>query len=140
MRLLLPLILVVACAPMAAVAGDLTVTVAEVPSAQGAVLGALYRADASFMDQAKAVARFRIPAKAGSVSTVIHNLPAGRYALSAFHDANGNGKLDRNSMGIPTEGYGFSNDAQGSGGPPSAAQAAFSFDGKAKAVTLTLNN
>ena len=89
------------------------------------------------MDPSKAVARFRVAARPCSVTTVIYNLPAGRYALSAFLDANGNGKLDRNSMCIPTECYAFSNYAQCSGGSPTAAQAAFSFDGNAKALTVT---
>jgi uncharacterized protein (DUF2141 family) len=34
-------------------------------------------------------------------------LPAGTYAIGAFHDANGNGKLDT-MMGIPREGFAFS--------------------------------
>ena len=33
---------------------------------------------------------------------------AGRYVLAAFQDLNGNGKLDRNFFGVPTEPYGFS--------------------------------
>jgi uncharacterized protein (DUF2141 family) len=43
----------------------------------------------------------------------------GRYALFGMHDANGNGDLDLNLLGIPTESYGFSNDAKGTVGPPS---------------------
>jgi uncharacterized protein (DUF2141 family) len=43
----------------------------------------------------------------------------GRYALFAMHDANGNGDLDLNLLGIPTEDYGFSNGAAGTVGPPS---------------------
>ena len=36
------------------------------------------------------------------------DLPAtGTYVLAAYHDVNGNGKLDRNLFGIPTEPYGF---------------------------------
>ena len=48
----------------------------------------------------------------------IENLPAGTYALSYFHDANSNGKLDMKSWGPPAEGYGFSNNAKGFMGPP----------------------
>ena len=33
---------------------------------------------------------------------------AGTYAIAVFHDLNGNGKLDRNFFGIPSEPYGFS--------------------------------
>ncbi len=34
----------------------------------------------------------------------------GTYAIAAFHDANSNGKIDSNFLGIPKEGYGVSND------------------------------
>jgi uncharacterized protein (DUF2141 family) len=48
-----------------------------------------------------------------------------------FHDSNGNGELDRNMLGIPREGYGFSNDA-GARGPASFEEAAVSIDGDAR--------
>ena len=47
----------------------------------------------------------------------IVNLPPGKYAIRYFHDENMNGNLDTNKMGIPTEGYGFSNNAYGLFGP-----------------------
>lgn len=53
--------------------------------------------------------------------TLIHtfkDLTPGFYALSVFHDENGNDKLDSNFMGIPSEPFGFSNDARGMFGPP----------------------
>ena len=40
----------------------------------------------------------------------IENLQPARYAAFAFHDRNGNGKVDSNFVGVPTEGFGFSND------------------------------
>lgn len=39
-------------------------------------------------------------------------LPKGQYSITAFHDLNGNEKLDLNFLGIPTEPFGFSNDAR----------------------------
>ena len=45
-------------------------------------------------------------------------------AVAAFHDADGNGELGTNILGIPTEGYGFSNGARGFMGPPSFEDAA----------------
>ncbi len=44
-------------------------------------------------------------------------LKPGRYAVRYFHDENSNDKLDTNMFGIPTEGYGISNDAYGTFGP-----------------------
>jgi len=50
---------------------------------------------------------------------VIKNLKPGKFAFKYFHDLNKNEKLDTNWIGIPKEGYGFSNNAKGKFGPPS---------------------
>jgi uncharacterized protein (DUF2141 family) len=50
-----------------------------------------------------------------------------------------NGKLDSNWLGIPTEGYGYSNDAKAMLGAPSFSAAKFSFDGGALDLTITLH-
>ena len=120
-------------------AADLTVTVKDVRNTTGSVLIVVYD-EGSFGKPELAKAKQKANATQGEVKFVFHDLPAGKYAVAAFHDENGNGKLDRNSLGIPTEGYGFSNDAQGTGGPPKFAQAAFDFDGKTnKAISFSLN-
>ena len=59
----------------------------------------------------------RAPAKAGVVELRLRNVKPGTYAIAVFHDANGNGKLDRSFLGLPSEPYGFSNDV-GRRGPP----------------------
>lgn len=46
-------------------------------------------------------------------------LPPGVYAIRLFHDENNNGTLDTNLIGIPTEPFGFSNNASVVFGPPS---------------------
>jgi len=45
----------------------------------------------------------------GSQATVSLKVPPGKYAVAVLHDENENQKLDRNFLGIPTEGFGFSN-------------------------------
>lgn len=47
----------------------------------------------------------------------------GRYAVGAFQDVNGNGRLDFGRMGAPTEPWGFSRDAPAVMGPPSFSDA-----------------
>lgn len=37
-----------------------------------------------------------------------NNVPDGDYAIFVFHDTNNNGKMDKNFLGIPKEGYGAS--------------------------------
>ncbi|MDO4790337.1 MAG: DUF2141 domain-containing protein [Porphyromonas sp.] len=46
-------------------------------------------------------------------------LESGAYAVSIFHDENGNGELDRGEYGIPLEKFGFSNNVIPKMGPPS---------------------
>lgn len=45
----------------------------------------------------------------GSQSTATIQLPPGRYSFAVLHDENSNHKLDRNFIGFPKEGFGFSN-------------------------------
>ena len=126
-------------AAAAAGAETLTVTVTGVRSPNGTVRAAIYDSEANFLDAAKARAAASAEAAAGEVRIVVENLPAGRYAVAAFHDENDNGKLDRDSLNIPTEGYGFSNDARGRFGPPKFGQAAFQLGDSSHAITLALD-
>lgn len=50
---------------------------------------------------------------------IIENLKPGKYAFKYFHDEDKNNELNTNWIGIPNEGYGFSNNAEGTFGPPS---------------------
>jgi uncharacterized protein (DUF2141 family) len=52
-------------------------------------------------------------------------LPAGNYAFSVFYDANNNGKLDTNFIGIPKEPVALSNNARPKFGPPKYKDAVF---------------
>lgn len=65
----------------------------------------------------------------------LQSLDGLKLAVSAYHDRNSNGKLDKNSFGIPTEPYGFSRDPKRGFGPPSFEQAAFEIDRNATSQT-----
>src|SRR5436190_21627884 len=66
------------------------------------------------------------------------DIPPGTYAMAVVHDENMNGKLDTNWAGVPTEGYGFSNDVQGVRKAPSFAAASFKYDGQNVDLTMSL--
>ncbi len=73
-----------------------------------------------------------VNAKSSQVMVVFPNLSLGKYAVAACHDADGNGKINRNPLGMPTEVSGFSNNARGSFGPPKFENATFAIgDGDA---------
>jgi len=67
------------------------------------------------------------------------DIPPGTYAMVVIHDENMNGKLDTNALGIPKEGYGFSNDAKKWFGPPSFSDASFLYDGQNLDLTMSLH-
>lgn len=79
-----------------------------------------------------------VPARRGEVSALFARVPAGQYAVTAFHDEDGDGRIGRNAMGIPTEGYGFSRNAMGRQGPPSFADAAVPISASGGRVVINL--
>ncbi|MDZ7842917.1 MAG: DUF2141 domain-containing protein [Gammaproteobacteria bacterium] len=66
----------------------------------------------------------------GASQTVAVEVPDGRYAIAVYQDLNGNGRLDSNLVGIPTEPVGFSRNARGSMGPPKFDDAAVDVNGE----------
>jgi uncharacterized protein (DUF2141 family) len=80
-----------------------------------------------------------VPARKGMVSVVVRGVPPGRYAVQAFHDANGNGEVDRGLFGIPKEGLGFSNDAMKILKRPKFAVAAFDHAAAAQTIPVLLH-
>jgi len=59
--------------------------------------------------------------------------------MAVIHDENMNGKLDTNWLGIPKEGYGFSNNARGVAGAPSFSAASFQYEGGSLDLTMTMH-
>ena len=108
-------------------AQHLTIEVRDIEKVEGHLYVALYNSEETFMK--KPLTAFRIDVKDTSLSIPCQGLPAGTYAISLFQDGNGNGKLDSGAFGIPTEKFGFSNDAEGVMGPPSYAKCSFTFSG-----------
>jgi uncharacterized protein (DUF2141 family) len=93
----------------------------------GAVMVALFDEAAYDGDQPTRAARIDIAA--GERTVTFEGLPVGEYAVRAFHDLNGNGRMDTNPFGMPTEPYAFSNNARGNMGPASWDRAKFTVDG-----------
>ncbi len=87
-------------------------------------------------DTGKAIKTTKSKIENGQGVCAFSGVAPGDYAASVFHDENGNGKLDRNFMGMPKEGVGASNDAAGSFGPPKFDDARFSYKGGAQSLTI----
>lgn len=101
-------------------AADVTITVQGIRTDQGQIMVAV-------CDQKHFLGtdchNARAKAQSGTVAVTIVDIAPGNYAVQVYHDENGNSRLDKNFLGIPTEAIGFSRDAHGTMGPPKFADA-----------------
>ncbi len=99
---------------------SITLRILGAGSDEGVIKIAMYREANGFNDPARAldVDNWKI---SGGICEGRLVVPSAidRLAIAAYHDVNGNGTLDRNPLGIPSERYGFSGGARGLTGPPS---------------------
>jgi uncharacterized protein (DUF2141 family) len=116
--------------PGVACAGELTIEVRGLRDEAGFLRIAVYGAEEDFLNPARMLAgvmlNLRVIEKQyGTVTVTLGAVRPGRYAVSTYHDENGDGQLDTNVLGIPTEVHAFSRAAKGRFGPPSFADASF---------------
>ena len=123
-----------------AVAAELAIELRGVRSDAGSVYVAVHtpRKGEKFPYEDGMFAGVQQRAHAGAMRFVLRDLPPGRYAVNAFHDANGNGDLDTNVLGIPKEGYGFANDPPTSFGPPEFEEAAVTVGDAPATAAMTI--
>ena len=80
---------------------------------RGFVVGSLYGPDKHrFLADHQALSTWRAPAQAGTTTLCIYLPEPGAYEVVVYDDVNGNGKIDRDILGIPREAYGFSNNVR----------------------------
>ncbi len=122
------LALALLAAPAVAQDARSTVTLTfETGARTGTVMIALFDSEAGYGEN-RAIASKAVSAS-GPVVAVFPDLPAGEYAVKAFHDVNGDGQMNTNPFGMPTEPYAFSNNAVGNMGPASWSRARFAVSG-----------
>lgn len=86
---------------------------------------ALYNSEQTFNDPNQVFRKLFLPTTGGTMTINIDSLPPGQYAFGIFHDENDNASIDTNFLGVPQEGFAFSNNASGSFGPPAWAESKF---------------
>jgi uncharacterized protein (DUF2141 family) len=93
--------------PASAEQSSVTVNISGARSQKGNVVVCLWskeNKDFPICSSAAAYKSTTLKANSSNLVTTFQNVPSGEYAISAFHDENGNGKLDTNWMGMPKEG------------------------------------
>lgn len=115
---------------------QLTITVQNISSVEGSIRAALYDCEGNFLKTGQYTSSTINESKEAVL--VFEGIEQGKYAVSIFHDENNNGELDTIVFGIPSEPYGFSNDASGSFGPPTFEDSRIELN-QNKTITITLN-
>ncbi len=93
-------------------AGSLLVTITNIAPKGGKIYVGLYTKEYVFANFIKAFRKIVINAGDKVATLTFNNIPDGVYAISLFHDENLNGIFDKNFLGIPKEGYAFSNNVR----------------------------
>lgn len=120
--------------------GNLHVQVDGIRNAKGNILLSIYNQKDKFMGDPKTKAIYNAVGKIehGKTSFIFKNIPLGQYAISLLHDENKNEKMDKNLLGIPKEGYGFSNNITLKFGPPSFEETKFNFNKSEQNIHISM--
>ncbi|MFZ1261906.1 MAG: DUF2141 domain-containing protein [Chitinophagaceae bacterium] len=93
---------------------------------KGFVLVSLFKNGEGYPnDPGKAFRKAKLAIQDKKVTITFPDLPSASYAIAILHDENDDQKMNKNFMGLPKEGYGFSNNAAGVFGPPGYNKASF---------------
>lgn len=117
---------------------SLSVRISELKNDRGRVAVALFASADDFPDQKKALAGKLTRIERGRAVVTFENVRPGIYAVAVLHDENENDEMDFNFLGMPLEGYGFSNDAAATFGPPSFSAAAFKLSPRASYIPIKI--
>ncbi len=116
-------------------AATLTIVVADMRNESGEVSINVFN-EAGQWPAGTPVAKRKVTPAAGTATFKIKNLPPGTYAISGYHDENGNGKHDKTLVGYPLEGFVFSKDVKPVAAAPEFEAAAFALGNEGQKVTL----
>ncbi len=119
--------------------GNLTVEVNGIKDQKGLLCIKVFTGSQGFPNSnEKAIKRECVKITEDPMRFTYTSLLAGSYAVAVFHDANGDRVLNRNAAGMPTEGYGFSNNPVIKAAPPKFGQAVFLVAGPNTGVRIQM--
>jgi uncharacterized protein (DUF2141 family) len=120
---------------------SLSVTINGLKNQRGQVCLSLFSGGRGFPTSSdRAVAARCVKLENAPVTVKFENLKSGNYAIAAYHDANNDGVLNRNLLGIPTEQFGFSQNPKILTGPPKFGDCAVLVAGPQTNIQIQLLN
>lgn len=88
---------------------SLTVHISNIQKTKGNVEIGLFNKESGFLKNSGQYLKKKVKVAGNTLKYTFQNLPKGNYAVAVYHDENLNDKCDTNLIGLPTEGFGFSN-------------------------------
>ena len=123
-----------------AASGTLVVTIQGFRSAVGHARVAVFNRGAGFPDDESTAYRAVVTGISdGQAEVHFDDLPPADYAVSMYHDANDDAKLNKGLFGIPKEGYGVSNNVVHAMRAPKFEEARFRLDSTSHTVTINVH-
>lgn len=114
----------------------LTLEVRGLAAPTGALVCTVYATAETWLKRDGFVATTRVEVKGGTAICSFDAIEPGTYAVSFFHDVDGDGELAVNWVGLPKEPWGVSRDAPMAFGPPKFDSAAFTHPGPPQAASV----
>ena len=104
---------------------EIVAAVSGLRSTEGVVRIALYSREGDWLSHEHTISSCTAHVHGESASCSLGNQAPGTYAIALLHDEDADDDMDRDWIGIPQEGYGFSSGARPGFGPPSFGDASF---------------
>lgn len=115
---------------------NLTVNIERIKNSNGDILIGLYDSTSRFPRKVSTGKVIKVTGK--EMRVTFSDIKPGNYAVSVLHDENQNKDMDQGKLGIPKEGYGFSNNVMGFMGPPSFRKASFNVPKGDSSITINM--
>ncbi|MFM7349382.1 MAG: DUF2141 domain-containing protein [Erythrobacter sp.] len=122
----------------AAAAAQLAIRFEGIEAPTGQIMLSVYDNAAAHDGNGRPVRVAMVPVAGSAATARFEGLAPGDYAVKAFHDVDGDGKMGTNPFGMPIEPYAFSNNARPEGAPPRWEAARFAVAAGENTVSITI--
>ena len=116
----------------------LSLIIKNLRSSTAPVIVSIYGTENKFPEQTGQLKEYKFKPKGNVLTAKITDVPFGTYAIALYQDENSNGKIDKNFIGYPTEGFAFSNNFKPTIKAPSFKNCAFIYSKQASTIKIKM--
>ncbi len=116
----------------------LTLIIGNLKSNSAPVIVSVYGTTSKFPDPHGQLKEYKFKPHGNVLTAKITNLKFGTYAIATYQDENSSGEIDKNFIGMPTEGYAFSKNFKPTVKAPNFDQCRFDYNKTANTLTINM--